>query len=222
MAKNVTIQKIISVLLQRVKFIVITTILVGLLFFLYSSFIITPMYNTSSMIYVQNYNLNGKGTNEEAQKIYGSDISGSSSLANICVILFKNSDKITTLYDGCSVDISVSEDSFYITISVSGSDPQKCANVANQIADMAKTVFGEQFAYGQIGVIREAKVPAESYYPSNIKNTFIGLIVGFAAACVISILLELIDTTIKSDDDIQTMYGIPVFAEIPDFENQSR
>lgn len=223
MAKNVTIQKIISVLLQRVKFIAITTILVGLLFFLYSSFIITPMYSTSSMIYVQNYNNNSDtGTNKEAQKIYGSDISGSSSLANICVTLFKNSDKITALYDDCNVDISVSEGSFYITISVSGSDPQKCANVANQIADVSKDVFDDQFAYGQIGIIRQAKVPTSSYYPNNLKNTFFGLIVGFAAACVISILLELIDTTIKSDDDIQSMYGIPVFAEIPDFENQSR
>ena len=33
---------------------------------------------------------------------------------------------------------------------------------------------------------------------------------------------KLIDTTIKSDDDLSAMYKIPVFAEIPDFENVSR
>ena len=48
----------------------------------------------------------------------------------------------------------------------------------------------------------------------------IGAAIGFIASCLISILIELIDTTIKSEDDIQDIYGIPVFAEIPDFENQ--
>ena len=35
-------------------------------------------------------------------------------------------------------------------------------------------------------------------------------------------MLEMIDTTIKNDDDLSAMYKIPVFAEIPDFENQGR
>lgn len=221
MTKNVTVQKIINILLSRVRFIILITIAVGLLFFMYSKFIITPMYSTSAMIYIQNYNGTGQ-INKENEKIYNSDLSGSASLASICVTLFKNSDDITTLYDGCNVNIDVEDDTFFVTISVSGSDPQKCANVANQIADKCGDVFKSQFKYGQIGDIRTAKVPAQPYSPNNFKNTLVGFVVGLAASCVIAILLELIDTTIKADDDIQEMYGIPVFAEIPDFEAQSR
>ena len=221
MPKNITIQKIIGVLLNRLKFILLATLLAGLLFFLYSKFIITPMYSTSSMIYVQNYN-GASEVNKESGKIYSADISGSSNLAGICVTLFENSDDITSLYDGCYVNISVNEDTFFITISVSGDDPQKCANVANQVADKCQDVFKSFLQYGQIGNIREAKVPTSPYEPSNLKNTLIGLLVGLAASCIIAILLELIDTTIKSDDDIQEIYGLPVFAEIPDFESQSR
>lgn len=221
MPKNITIQKIIGVLLHRLKFILLATLLMGVLFFLYSKFIITPMYSTSAMIYVQNYN--GKSeANKESGKIYSADISGSSNLAGICVTLFQNSDEITSLYDGCHVNISVNESTFFITISVSGDDPQKCANVANQVADKCSDVFNKFLQYGQIGSIREAKVPVSPYEPSNLKNTLIGLFVGLAASCIIAILLELIDTTIKSDDDIQEIYGLPVFAEIPDFESQSR
>ena len=55
---------------------------------------------------------------------------------------------------------------------------------------------------------------------SNTKNMLIGAAIGLIASCLISILIELIDTTIKSEDDIQDIYGIPIFAEIPDFENQ--
>ena len=55
MAKNVTIQRIVGVLLQRIKFIILATVVMGLLFFMYSRFVIAPMYSTSTMIYVQNY-----------------------------------------------------------------------------------------------------------------------------------------------------------------------
>lgn len=229
MTKNVTVQKIINILLQRIKFIILTTLVVGLLFFLYSKIIVTPMYNTSAMIYVQNYSKSDKasdnkseGSNEQAKKIYGSDINGSTNLANICVTLFQNSDEITSLYDGCNVVIFVNTDTFFITISVDGTDPEKCADVANNIAKAAEDVFHNHFDYGQIGLIRSAKIPASPYGPNNLKNTLIGLLVGLVASCLISILLELIDTTVKPDDNLQMMYNLPVFAEIPDFESQNR
>lgn len=240
MAKNVTIQRIVGVLLHRIKFIILATVVMGLLFFMYSRFIIAPMYSTSTMIYVQNYSSSQranastksttpknadddtakKTTNEENQKIYPADISASANLAEICVTLFKNSDEMTALYDGCTVNVDVTDGTFFITITVDGKDAQKCANVANQLAEKAAEVYNSKFSYGQIGTLRQAKVPSAPYAPSNTKNMLIGAAIGLIASCLISILIELIDTTIKSEDDIQDIYGIPIFAEIPDFENQ--
>ena len=243
MAKNVTIQRIVGVLLHRIKFIILATVVMGLLFFMYSRFVIAPMYSTSTMIYVQNYsssqraNANAdtksttpskaaddttkKTTNEENQKIYPADISASANLAEICVTLFKNSDEMTALYDGCTVNVDVADGTFFITITVDGTDAQKCANVANQLAEKMRLRFIiQKFSYGQIGTLRQAKVPSAPYAPSNTKNMLIGAAIGLIASCLISILIELIDTTIKSEDDIQDIYGIPIFAEIPDFENQ--
>ena len=219
MANYITIQKILNILLQRIKFIVISCIISTILFFTYSTMFIAPQYSTSAMIFVQNYDSNSAGTDNDAnRKIYNSDISGSANLAGICVTLFQNSDELTALYDGCGVSLSVQ--SFFITINVSGSDPQKCANVANQIAERSESVFKEKFQYGQLGLIRAARVPGAPFYPDNNGNAVVGFVVGLAVSCVISILLELIDTTIKSDDDMQAIYKIPVFAEIPDFDNQ--
>ena len=237
MAKNVTIQRIVSVLLHRIKFIILATVVMGLLFFMYSRFVIAPMYSTSTMIYVQNYSSSQresandkssttkkadddtakKTTNEENQKIYPADISASANLAEICVTLFKNSDEMTALYDGCTVNVNVTDGTFFITITVDGTDAQKCANVANQLAEKAAEVYNSKFSYGQIGTLRQAKVPSAPYAPSNTKNMLIGAAIGLIASCLISILIELIDTT---EDDIQDIYGIPIFAEIPDFENQ--
>lgn len=216
MPNNITIQRILAILLHRIKFIILLSLVCMLSFFLYSRFFITPMYSTSAMLYVQNYNSKSQ-SNIDGGKIYSSDISGSASLAEAYIVFLKNSDSITSLYNGC--DVSITNDSFFITVSVSGSDPKTCANVANQICEAAGDVFAERFAYGQIGIIRFAKDPDEPYEPNNLKNALIGLVIGLVASVLISILLELIDLTVKPDDDLQEMYDIPIFAEIPDFGN---
>lgn len=241
MPGNITIQKILAILLHRIAFIIVATIIMGLLFFLYSSIIVKPMYSTSAMIFVQNYDkrssqsqtatspseaqksnggTNGNtSNNQQAQKIFSSDISGSNSLAGICVTLFQNSDEITALYDGCSVTMEVTENTFYITITVNGNDPQKCANVANQISEKCIGVYSKHFDYGQIGIIRTAKEPGSPISPDKVRSALIGAAIGLILACVILILLELIDTTIKPDEDLSEIYKVPVFAEIPDFES---
>lgn len=216
MPNNITIQRILAILLQRIKFIILLSLVCMLSFFLYSRFFITPMYSTSAMLYVQNYNAKSQ-SNQENGKIFSSDISGSASLAEAYIVFLNNSDSITSLYNDC--DVSITNDSFFITVTVSGSDPQTCANVANQICEAAGDVFAERFAYGQIGSIRSAKVPDVPYEPNNLKNALIGLVIGLVASVLISILLELIDLTVKPDDDLQEMYDIPIFAEIPDFGN---
>lgn len=218
MPTNITIQRILVIVLQRIKFIILLTLVCMLSFFLYSKFFITPMYSTSAMLYVQNYNAKSQ-SNQENGKIFSSDISGSASLAEAYIVFLKNSDSITSLYNGCNV--SITNDSFFITVTVSGSDPQTCANVANQICETAGDVFADRFAYGQIDIVRFAKAPDPDapYEPNNLKNALIGLVIGLVASVLISILLELIDLTVKPDDDLQEMYDIPIFAEIPDFGN---
>lgn len=237
MAGNITVQKILAILWHRILFILAATAVMGLVFYMYTSLFITPRYSTSAMIFVQNYdkarasnssnqtssdsggNSNSNTSNNQvAKKIFSSDISGSNSLATICVTLFQNSDEITQLYNGCKVEMTVNENTFYITIKVDGDDPVKCANVANQISEACINVYPKYFDYGQIGIIRTAKEPSSPHSPNKVQNALIGAAIGLILACVISILLELIDTTIKPDEDLSEIYKVPVFAEIPDFE----
>jgi capsular polysaccharide biosynthesis protein len=243
MPKNITIQKILGILLHRLPMILMAGVLGGLVFFVYTSFAIKPVYSTSAMIYIQNYGKQsdqnatddkqaataGAGSSESlqsnnavAQKIFNSDLAGSAALASNCITLFNNSNDITRYYDGCSVSMSTAEDTFYITIEVSGNDPVKCANVANIVAEKCAPVFHSHFPYGRIGTIREAGTPSSPISPNKVQNTLIGVVVGIILACVVAIVMELIDTTIKSDDDLSALYKVPVFAEIPDFENTSR
>lgn len=218
MPSNISIQRIIGVLLSRLKLIVVATLLGGVLFYCYSYFMITPMYSTSAMFAIQNYSVGTSGSNDNAKKIFGSDLSGSATLASVSMILFQNSDELSAVYSGCGVSLSVED--FFVTVNVTGTDAQLVANVANQVCEKCEDVFKSYYSYGSIRTIRAAKVPGGPFAPDNKHYGTMGLGVGLGISCLISILLELIDTTIKAEDDIQQMYGVPVFAEIPDFENQ--
>lgn len=244
MPKNISIQKILGILLHRLPIIFFSALFFGLAFFLYTSFFIKPVYTTSAMIYIQNYGKQTSGestddtestsdaaggsataqqsNNAAAQKIFNSDLAGSAALASNCITLFQNSNDITRYYDGCSVSMRTEDNTFYINIEATGTDPQKCANVANIVAEKCGPVFHSHFPYGRIGTIRDAIAPSSPISPNKVTNTLIGVAVGIILACVVAVLLELIDTTVKNDDDLTKMYKIPVFAEIPDFESLSR
>ena len=62
---NITIQKILSILLHRIWLILGAAVLMGLIFFSYTSFFVTPMYSTSAMIFVQNYDKAKKSSSTE-------------------------------------------------------------------------------------------------------------------------------------------------------------
>ena len=262
MGKNFTIQKILGVLLHRLPLIIISGALMGLMFFLYTSIFVDPVYSAQAMIYVQNY---GKGeknakvtddpdasavtaataataatkpteakknnssesdsmqsNNEAAQKIFASDIAASSTLAKNCIIVFQNSKDIAPFYDDSSLAFATVDDSFYIKITSTGKNPAHCAATANKAVEDCTKLFGETFAYGYVKEVYTATEPQAPISPNKTRSAVIGGIIGIVIACVISILLELIDTTIKHDDDLSGMYKVPVFAEIPDFESSGR
>ena len=50
MSKNFTVQKLLGVLLHRLPFILLSGVVAGMIFFIYTSVAIKPVYSTSSMI----------------------------------------------------------------------------------------------------------------------------------------------------------------------------
>ncbi len=228
MPKDLTPQKIIDMLLRHVKLIVLITVLVTLIAYGYSSFFITPIYTSSSLILIQNYDPNGESAtqpvsyyNTSDDRVRTSDIQQSSTLAGHCIIAFNNLPEMTALMSGTSVDISQVEESSFVRFTVSSSNAQKAANVANQLAEQAPKTFSKLFeGKGRVDTITSASPASSPSSPDVGRNTFYGLIIGLAIGVLLAFFLEIIDTTLKPGDDLAKLYGIPVFAEIVDFEKE--
>ena len=267
MGKNITIQKILGILLHRLPIILLSGVFMALVFYLYTTIFVKPVYNASAILYVQNYgkqeqeskraqsttaatgsqtkttapnkvtddpdaaadgkkssgsaNDSMQSNNEVAQKIFASDMAASATLAENCIIMFQNTPEVKEQYNGCSVEMSTINDSFYIRITATGKDSEKVKVAPQNIVTACKNVFGDMVAYGKLQEVSVDNTAAATK-PNKMQNAIIGGALGVILACLVSILLELIDTTIKHDDDLSDIYKIPVFAEIPDFESSNR
>lgn len=223
MNKQITISDILKIFLQHVKLIIVITLLGAVLAFLYVTYLVTPMYSTSALILVQNGNTFANDINSATSlnddKVNTNDITSSVMLANTCSTLFTVDPDMKSIISGASISISAVEESYFLRISSTSSDPYTAANIANLVADTAPEVFKKYFGdAGKVAKVEEASVPSSPSSPNSTRYIMMGLMAGLILSLVISFLLEIVDTTIKPGDDLYKMYEIPVFAEIVDFE----
>ena len=120
---------------------------------------------------------------------------------------------------GNSVSINAIEDTYFLEIRASSSDPLTAANVANQVAEAAPEVFANYFDdAGKVDTVDDAAIPSKPSSPNVKQYVLMGLLAGLVLSLGVSFLIEIIDTTVKPGDDLYDIYKIPVFAEIIDFE----
>lgn len=221
MPKDLSPQKIISMILRHVKLIILVVILTTLVTFGYSKFFITPTYSTSALIIVSNYDEDATvPTSNPTGKTDISNISASAILAKQCVTLFSNVPDMVNLMNGAYVNFTQVDEANFIQISATSANAQQAANVANQLAEAAPVCFGKYFDNGKVEIVRSATAPGAPSSPNITQNTLYGIVIGMILGVLLAFFIEIIDTTIKSGDDLAKTYNIPVFAEIVDFEQE--
>lgn len=244
MKREITISEILKMLRAHIKLIVIITLVGGILAYAYSAYMITPMYSTSTLLYVTNSDeLPGDSTttsssvdstdSSEVRKSGSNDIIISSRIAQVCMTLFKTDLMMNELIEYLDLSLSpgqlkgmifvtASEDTQFLRVSVTGTDPEAAAKIANAFPAAAQDLYKLFFPYGQIIVADKAGVPTAPSSPDIKKNTLFGLAGGLVLSVLLALFLEVIDTTVKPGDDLYEMYEIPVFAGIVDIESEGK
>ena len=117
------------------------------------------------------------------------------------------------------VSVSAVEDADIIRITVTNEDADEAAKIANEIAKVFSEKVKELYKINNINVLDQA-IP--NYTPSNINHTkdviifaFLGVVISVAYV----LLANMLDTTIKSTEDIEKGFGIPVLVSIPLIDN---
>jgi capsular polysaccharide biosynthesis protein len=114
------------------------------------------------------------------------------------------------------VTVTSEQDSQVVNISVQNEDPQTAANIANAIATTFKAEISTLMNVDNVSILTEAQID-ENPSPVNPKpvlNMAIALVVGLMAGVGLAFLLEYLDNTIKTEQDIENQLGLPVLGAI--------
>lgn len=219
--RDITINAILKMFLAHIKLIIIVSVVAALGAYIYADNFIPKTYSASSMICIK-YVTNTDDDDNADNKMNSAEINASTNLANNCSVIFRYSEEMLDIIPaGYSVYISSVEESNILSITVRGSDAQTCADTANALRNAAPKVFSQYYSGGEaVPFGRLASTPVHHSSPNETRYAIFGFLGGLIISMLIAVIIEIIDTTIKPDDDLYKIYNIPVFGEIIDFETE--
>ncbi|HFI0214460.1 TPA: YveK family protein [Streptococcus suis] len=203
----------------RKKFLIILTAFLGaLVAFAYSSFLVTPQYDSTTRIYVVSQNVEaGAGlTNQELQagsylvKDYKEIILSQDVLKKVQTELGLTQ----SIKEKIAVSIPV--DTRIVSISVRDADPNEAARIANGLRVVAAQKIIEVTKVSDVTTLEEAVPAEEPSTPRTKRNIVLGLLAGGFLAVALVLVVEVLDDRVKRPQDIEEVLGMPLLGVVPD------
>lgn len=227
---DIDLYYLIKVLKKWWKLIVALTLTAALVSGLYSYFVIKPVYQASTLLMVtvaseklqvstQQLNRSNQGTSNAAAPMPVLTMNtylGQLESEVVMKRVVDNSDIPGLSISGllAIVDASIVEDSNLILVEVRNTDPVKAAAIANAVAEQYLQLMDE-LMFSSVVVISPANTPAGPIKPNKKMNIALAFSLGLMLATLLAFLLEYLDNTIKTVDDVNRTLDLPVLAVIP-------
>ncbi|ALC89187.1 hypothetical protein AM500_04825 [Bacillus sp. FJAT-18017] len=224
MEETISLKELLATLRKRLSLIVITTLAAVLIAGIASYFFMTPIYQASSQILVNQekkdaaaYNAGDIQTNLQLINTYKGIIVGHAILD-----LVIDEMNLDMSYETLKSKISVSteQDSQLMNIVVQDEDPKRAADIANKTAVVFQKEIPGIMSVDNVSILAKATVQdgQAPVKPQPLLNIAIALVVGLMAGVGIAFLLEYFDNTIKTEQDVEKLLELPVLGSIPVFD----
>ncbi|MGC7870001.1 YveK family protein [Desulfosporosinus sp. SYSU MS00001] len=105
-----------------------------------------------------------------------------------------------------------------LEIKVSNTDPKLAASIANTMAQEFSKAVIEIKKVDSVSIVDKAEFPNAPVKPNKILNILIAFVVGLMVAVGIAFLLEYLDNTVKTSNDVEKLLGVPVLGVIPNYK----
>lgn len=174
-------------------------------------------YTASTTMYVLSKNADNKSGNAYSDLNAGQLLSNDvASIAKSAEVKSAVANSLGTSLSSYDVKVDNSTTTRVITLSVTGPDPQAAANIANayvqNISSTAQSVMDVQ----AVNVIDAASAPTSPSGPKRPLYIVVALLVGLFLAVAIVVIADMVNTKVRSDEDVEELLGIPVVGHFPD------
>lgn len=113
-----------------------------------------------------------------------------------------------------NVTVSALKDTEVIEITVANENATYAAKIANGIAEAFTKQVAEIYNINNVHVVDKAEVAEGPYNINHKKDVAIFALIGLVVAAGYILLVNMLDTTVKSSDDIEKNIEVPVLASI--------
>ena len=209
--------------------IILIVLIFAVIGIIYTVGFVNPEYTSSTTLVLARSNQEEQSQtsgNTTANSITTTDITLNSNLVPTYSVIVKSKDVLGQVISNLGIDISweelsnnvtvsAVEDTEVIEISITNADPANATKIANEIAKVFTDKVSDIFNISNVYVLDEAEAPNG---PSNINHTrdvIIFAFIGLVIAVMYVLVANMLDTTIKTADDIERLYKLPVLASIP-------
>lgn len=202
---------------KRILWIVGAGAIMGGAFGLFSKFAITPQYTSTSMVYI---------LSKETTLTSLADLQIGSQLTQDYKIIVTSRPVISEVIDKLKLDISYENmvskitinnpnDTRILSITAQDPDPVMAKDIADSVAKTSSEYIGDIMEMVPPKVIEEGTVSDKKASPSNGKNAMIGAMLGIVLVCGLTVVEELLNDTIQTEEDVEKYMGLTVLASVP-------
>ena len=221
---EIDLWKLMSMYFSRWKLIAVATVIAAVAVLAYTVLLVTPLYRTGVMIYVNNIE-----SNQQIEYISAANLATSQQLVNTYKSIISSDTVLQEVAENLNMGYGVKdirammttaqvEETEIFQVFITHPDPAVAAEIANTIAEVAPGRIAEIVEGSSTKIIDYAKVPESRYSPSYRKNVLVGAMLGLVAALGYLTLAYLLDVRIRDDEDITEYFDQPLLGQIPAFD----
>ena len=225
--EEIDLKEIFSIFWKKKVEIILIIAIFAVLGYIYTTVFTTPMYTSSTTLVLA-------GTNDETAEgeqdsITTTDLTLNSKLVSTYSQLVKSNKVVRQVISNLGIDISEEtlrnnisvssvSDTELIRITVTTDNPQYSADIANETAKVFTDEVAEIYNINNVHVVDTAE---ESQTPSNInhkKDIIMFVVIGVVVTIAYVIIVNMLDTTVKTEEEIESLVKLPVLATIPMYD----
>lgn len=222
------LMQLLKLAIKNIFILLIVGVVFAVAVFGYCKYFATPKYSSTGALIVTNGAIISEYSTNEKETLNNTDIVASINLVetigdilNTKGIYKELSDAIGNKYSYNELYSMVkvarkSENSLFINITFSASDPDEATDLVNEFLMLAPTYINDYVPNSEV-----ATSPADSatkVFPQTMASMVVAAVIGMAITFAILLLVYSTNTVIKGEDDFVERFDVAVLGNIPDFE----
>lgn len=234
MKETISLRELFQVLRKRLWLITLITIIAATISAGVSFFLLTPVYQTNTQILVnqaksdqQLYSAGAVQTNVQLISTYN-DIIKSPAILDKVIDKLKLDSSAKSLSG--QIQVTSSENSQVAQITVQDTNAKRATEIANTTASVFQKEVPKIMKVDNVSILSKANVSTSQspVRPQPFLNIAIASVVGVMIGIGLSFLLEYLDNTVKTEQDIENLLELPVMGvitnikEVPKVTNVQR